>query len=88
MDRDESLQLESVVAGREWRDCVLGMYCESRLILRLLSVVRRAASRWPPCEKLAEQICDESRLTDLPLMSADVKASLCNLFIRVVPNWR
>ncbi|KAL7336468.1 hypothetical protein BJY59DRAFT_718259 [Rhodotorula toruloides] len=26
MDRDESLQLESVVAGREWRDCVLGMY--------------------------------------------------------------
>ncbi|PRQ72752.1 hypothetical protein AAT19DRAFT_16676 [Rhodotorula toruloides] len=28
MDRDESLKLESVVAGREWRDCVLGMYCE------------------------------------------------------------
>ncbi|BGP67363.1 hypothetical protein NBRC10513v2_000681 [Rhodotorula toruloides] len=26
MDRDESLKLESVVAGREWRDCVLGMY--------------------------------------------------------------
>ncbi|BGP21766.1 hypothetical protein JCM10295v2_000641 [Rhodotorula toruloides] len=26
MDRDEGLKLESVVAGREWKDCVLGMY--------------------------------------------------------------
>ncbi|TNY21356.1 hypothetical protein DMC30DRAFT_416112 [Rhodotorula diobovata] len=26
MDRDEGLTLESVAAGRDWRDCVLGMY--------------------------------------------------------------
>lgn len=39
LDRDEGYSLESVRAGRDWKECVLGMYCA--LFFRLLFHPRR-----------------------------------------------